>query len=473
MRRRLAAALVLGSTIAVAPASGAPPPAVGRDTRTDLAITVYNQDLALVKDTRELALAAGESTLRFEDVAAKIDPRTVAVRSLTDPAKLAVVEQNYVFDLISPEKLMDKYVGREVELVETDARLRGQTTKATLLSTNGGPVYQVGDRIHVGHPGRVILPSLPEELYARPTLLWRLANSGAAKHKVEVSYLTGGVSWAADYVVVVNADDSRADLTGWVTLTNQSGTRYDDATLKLVAGQVNRTVEPEVLVREERMLARAAAPPKFAEEAFFEYHLYTLDRPATLADNETKQMRLLAGNDVGITKTFLIVGQPAWWRSRQGDLGHDVPVGVYVELKNAEANHLGMPLPAGTVRLYKQDKGGAQQFIGEDRIKHTPKDESVQLKVGEAFDVVATRTQTDYRAINVKPYDAEVAFAIKIRNHKSEAVTVTLREPIRGEWKVVESSHQHTKVDAGTLGFDVSVPADGEVVVSYRVQVGF
>jgi hypothetical protein len=473
MRRRLAT-LVVAGTLAVVPAAAAPPPSVGRETRTDLAITIYNQDLALVKDTRELALSAGESPLRFEDVAAKIDPRTVAIHSLTDASKLAVVEQNYVFDLISPEKLMEKYVGREVELVESDVRLRSQTTKATLLSTNGGPVYQVGDRIHVGHPGRVILPSLPEELYARPTLLWRLTNSGPAKHKVEVSYLTGGVSWAADYVLVVNADDTRADLTGWVTLTNRSGARYDDATLKLVAGQVNRTVEPEALVGQERMFARAAAaPPKFAEEAFFEYHLYTLDRPATLADNETKQMRLLAGNDVGIKKTFLIVGQPAWWRSRQGDLGHDVPVGVYIDVKNAEANHLGMPLPAGTVRLYKQDKAGAQQFIGEDRIKHTPKDESVQLKVGEAFDVVATRTQTDYRAINVKPYDAEVAFALKIRNHKPNAVTVTLREPIRGEWKVIESSHPHTKIDAGTLGFDVPVPADGEVVVSYRAQVAY
>jgi len=472
MRRPLVA--LVFAALAAAPVHAAPPPAVGRDTRTDLAITVYNQDLALVKDTRELALSTGESALRFEDVAAKIDPRTVAVRSLTDAAKLSVIEQNYVFDLISPEKLMDKYVGREVELVETDARLRGQTTKAILLSTNGGPVYRVGDRIHVGHPGRVILPSLPEELYARPTLLWRLANGGPAKHKVEVSYLTGGVSWAADYVLVVNADDTKADLTGWVTLTNQSGTRYDNATLKLVAGQVNRTVAPEALVQEDRMaFARAAAAPKFAEEAFFEYHLYTLDRPATLADNETKQMRLLAGNDVGLKKTFLLVGQPAWWRSRQGDLGHDVPVGVFLELKNAEANHLGTPLPAGTVRLYKQDKSGAQQFIGEDRIRHTPKDETVRLKVGEAFDVVATRTQTDYRAINVKPYDAEVAFAIKIRNHKPEPVTVTLREPIGGEWKVVEASQPHTKVDAGTLGFEVPVPADGEVVVSYRVQVAF
>jgi hypothetical protein len=215
------------------------------------------------------------------------------------------------------------------------------------------------------------------------------------------------------------------------------------------------------------------AAPEFAEEEFFEYHLYTLDRPATLGENETKQMRLLAASAIEVAKTFLIVGQPAWFRSRQGDLGHDVPVGVFLEFKNAAANRLGMPLPAGVVRLYKQDKGGAQQFIGEDRIRHTPKDETVRLKVGEAFDVVATRTQTDYRNLNVKPYDAEAAFAIHVRNHKSDAVTVRLREPVGGEWKVVESSHPPVKVDAGTLGFEVPVPADGDVTVSYRVQVAF
>src|SRR5262249_34522378 len=414
----LAVALVLLPLVARAEDQ---PPAVGRDARTDVAVTIYNQDLALVKDTREFPLPAGESALRFEDVAAKIDPRTVAVTSTTAADALAVIEQNYVFDLISPEKLMEKYVGREVELIETDQQLRTQSTKAVLLSTNGGPVYRIGERIAVGFPGRVVLPELPEELYAHPTLLWHLANSGPGRHRVEVSYLTGGLSWAADYVAVVNADDSAADVTGWVTLTNQSGARYDDATLKLVAGQLNRAKVPQMAM-EAMPMAKAVRQPKFTEEEFFEYHLYTLDRRTTLADNETKQMRLLAGSGVPLTKSYLVVGQPAWFRSRLGDLGRDIPVAVYVQWKNDAASHLGIPLPAGTVRLYKQDKSGAEQFIGEDTIRHTPKDETVRLKVGDAFDIVASRTQTDFRELGTKPYGIEAAFEVKIRNHKKEAV---------------------------------------------------
>ena len=370
---------------------------------------------------------------------------------------------------------MEKYVGKDVELIETDQNLKTQTTKATLLATNGGYVYRIGDRIAVGYPGRVVLPKLPEQLYARPTLLWRLLNTGPASHKVEVSYLTGGIAWAADYVAVVNADDTRADLTGWVTITNQSGARYDDATLKLVAGQINRAAAPqEVFAQMKTMEGRgAAAPPRFAEEAFFEYHLYTLDRRATIRENETKQMRLLSGNGVPLKKTFLLVGQQFWYRSRMGDLGHDLPVGVFLELKNDAASRLGMPLPAGTVRLYKQDRAGAEQFIGEDAIRHTPKDEKVTIKIGEAFDVVASRTQTDFRTINLKPYDAEVAFEVRIRNHKDQPVTVSVREPVGGEWKMVESTFPAVKIDAGTIGFEVPVPKDGEAVLRYRVQIAF
>src|SRR5262245_7881113 len=447
---------------------------VSLDQRKDVALTVYNQDMGLVREIREFPLASGESVIRYEGVASRIDPRTVSVKSLTDPDKFGVVEQNYVFDLISPEKLMEKYVGQEVQLVETDQNLRTQTTRATLLSVNGGPVYRINDQISVGHPGRVVLPRLPDALYARPTLLWRLANRGAPRQKVEVSYLTNGISWAADYVAVVNADDSKTDLTGWVTITNQSGARYDDATLKLVAGQLNRAPQPMAAMESDMAVkALPVAPPRFAEESFFEYHLYTLDRRATVAENETKQMQLLSASGVPLKKTFLVVGLSWWYRARQGDLGHDIPVGVYLEFKNEAKGDLGKPLPAGTVRVYKQDSSGAQQFIGEDAIKHTPKDEKVTLKIGDAFDVVASRTQTDYRSINVAPYDAEVAFEVKIRNHKDTPVTVSLREPVGGEWKVVESTHKATKIYAGTIGFEVPVPADGEAVVRYRAQIAF
>jgi hypothetical protein len=464
----LLATLALGAS--GVPAADAPVPSIGRDTRTDVAVTVYTEDLGLVKDTRRFAIAAGESVIRFEDVAAKIDPRTVAIRSITEPDRLAVIEQNYVFDLISPATLMEKYVGHEVELVETDQQLQTRTTKATLLSTNDGYVYRIGDGIAVGHPGRVVLPQLPEELYARPTLLWRLGNSGAATHTVEVSYLTAGLGWTADYVLVVSADDATGTLGGWVTLTNRSGARYDDANVKLVAGRINRATPPERLRPMEAQMARAA--PTFAEEAFFEYHLYSLDRRTTIAENENKQMRLLGADGVQLKKRYVLVGKPAWYRSRVGDLGRDLPVGVVLEFENTAANHLGMPLPAGTVRLYKQDKSGAEQLIGEDRIGHTPKDEKVTLEAGDAFDVVATRTQTDYRVIDVKPYDAEAAFAVTLRNHKPEPVTVTLREPVGGEWAVVASSVPPVHVDAGTLGFEVVVPANGETALTYRLRVG-
>jgi hypothetical protein len=468
MRLWLVAALVLAPALAAAD----PAPVVTREARTEIAVTVYQQDLALVRDTREIPLPDGESAVRFEDVAARIDPRTVVVRSISQPDALEVVEQRYAFDLASPEKLLEKWVGREVELVETGERLRLKTTKATLLSVQGGPVYRVGERIAVGHPGRIVLPAPADGLHLRPTLLWRVSNGGPARHRVAVSYLTGGLSWAADYVAVLNEEETRTGLSGWVTVTNESGAAYDDATLKLVAGQVHRVRQPEARPLEVMgMAASRAGAPRFAEEALSEYHLYTLDRRATLAEGAPTQMRLFAADGVPLAKRFVVVGQPAWYRSRLGDLARDVPVAVYFEIDNTAANHLGMPLPAGTVRLYRRDRAGAEQLIGEDAIRHTAKGERMVLRAGDAFDVVASRVQTDQRAIDLAPYDAEAAFSVTVRNRRREPVTVSLREPVGGEWQVVESSHPPVRIDAGTLGFEAPVPAGGEAVVSYRVRV--
>jgi len=448
---------------------------VGRAARTDVALTVYNEDLALVRDVRELDVAAGQSTVRFEDVAARVDATSVTVRSLTAPQRFVVVEQSFAFDLVSPEKLLQRWLGREVELVETGDRLRERVTPAVLLSATGPNVYRIGDRIAVGHPGRVVLPNPPDDLATRPTLRWRLADPGPARHKVEVSYLTGGLSWSADYVALLLPDDAAADLTCWVTLANQSGARFDDASLKLVAGQINRGAPPaKVLGRAMDMaMAQEAAPSRFRDERLFEYHLYTLDRRTTLAEEETKQMELLAATGVKLTKSFRLVGEPMWWRSRVGELERNVPVGVFLEFTNDAASHLGVPLPAGRVRLYKQDEGGAKQLIGEDTLAHTPRDERVVLKAGNAFDVVASRTQTDYRTVSTEPFQVEVGFAVTIRNRRKERATVTIREPIGGEWKVIESTHPPQKIDAATLGFEVPVPASAEVTVRYRAQVAF
>ncbi len=438
--------------------------------RKSASVTVYNVNLALVRETRALKLdRAGVGTVRFMDVPARINPRTVHLKSLTDPEGLAVLEQNYEYDLLSPEKLMEKYVGKEVEIVEQAEDLTTRVEKAILLSVQGGPVYRVGDRIVLGQTGKVTLPGVPPDLVARPTLVWTLKSARPGTQDIEASYLTDGMNWSADYVAVLDSEDRNADLTGWVTVENRSGASYRDATLKLVAGDVRRVTAPgEFEAMREDVRMRAAAPG-FAEEAFFEYHLYTLDRPTTIKDNQTKQVTLFQAPGVPVVKKLLLIGQPAWYRGKFGTLAESQKVSAVIEMKNAKESGLGIPLPKGVVRVYKKDRSGAEQFAGEDAIDHTPKDETVRLKVGDAFDVVADRAQTDYRAVS--PRQSEAAFAISIRNHKEEDVAVTVREPIGGDWKVLESSHPWKKLDAGTIEFEIPVPKGKEVKLTYRASV--
>jgi hypothetical protein len=443
--------------------------------RSSVAVTVYNVDLALVREVRSLEVTrAGVATLRFMDVPSAINPRTVHLKSLSGPGALTILEQNYEYDLISPDKLMEKYVGREVEIVEQADDLTTRTSRATLLSVHGGPVYRVGDRIVLGQTGKVTLPDIPPDLVSRPTLVWTLSAPKPGRQTVEASYLTDRMNWSADYVAVVDADDRLADVTGWVTVENRSGAAFENATLKLVAGDVRRIAPPvsgiDVYKRAPVVMAAEAAP-QFEQEAFFEYHLYTLDRPTTLKDNQTKQLSLFQAAGVPLTKRLLLVGQPYFFRGQHGTLEQSRKVSVILEIKNEKAGGLGIPLPKGTVRVYKKDRAGAEQFIGEDAIDHTPKDETLRLKVGEAFDVVADRVQTEYRALS--PRQSESAFRISIRNRKDEDVTVTVREPVGGDWTLLESSHPGLKKDAGTLEFEVRVPKGQEVQLTYRVRVSW
>jgi hypothetical protein len=365
---------------------------------------------------------------------------------------------------------MEKYVGREVELIEQADDLTTRTVTAKLLSVNGGPVYQIGDRIVLNQTGKVTLASVPPDLVPRPTLVWTLGAEQKGDHEVEASYLTDNMNWSADYVAVVDADDRQTDITGWVTIDNRSGATYRDATLKLVAGDVRR-ITPQVdrMVQYEAMALKRAAAPQFEEEAFFEYHLYTLDRPTTIKDNQTKQLNLMQASDVPLKKKLLLVGQPAWYRNQYGTLTQSEKVAVILEFVNSADAGLGIPLPKGTVRVYKKDRSGAEQFVGEDAIDHTPRDETISLRVGDAFDVVADRTQTNFRKLS--PRQAEVAFEVSIRNRKDEAVTVTVREPMGGDWKLLSSSHPGHKKDAGTLEFEIEIPAREEVKLDYRVRV--
>lgn len=467
----IVACLVLPATALRAAPAASPQVSRAEGARESLALTVYNNNLGLVRETRTVLLASGLNELRWMDVAAQINPRTVHIGSAQAPGRVTVREQNYEYDLISPDKLMERFIGRKVRLIFGEGSPQGpREVQAILVSTNGGMVYDIDGAIHVNPPARVVLPEIPGGLISVPTLVWLMDAAGGGSQKIEASYLTGGLSWSADYVGVVDDKDARMDLTGWVTLENGSGATYENATLKLVAGDVHRAL-PEPRVMMQAMEADMAGKQAFAEESFFEYHLYTLDRPATVKDRQTKQIELLEAADVPVKKTYLLAGQPMYYRAQVGTVGADMKVSVELELANSEANHLGMPLPAGTVRLYKRDASGSLQFLGEDRIDHTPRDEKVRLQVGLAFDVVADRVQTDFRAVSAGRYDAEVAFRITLRNHKKEDIVVTVREPVSGDWKVLTSTHPPRKLDAGTLEFSVPVPREGETVLEYRVAV--
>ncbi|MBU3736399.1 MAG: DUF4139 domain-containing protein [Methylobacterium sp.] len=459
--------------------------AIADELRTTLqdqqsvAVTIYNENLALVKDQRKVGLGNGPQTLAFRDVSAQIRPETALLRSLSAPGKLALIEQNFDFDLLTPQKLLDKYVGKSVSLIRTNPATGVETAEtAQVLAASGGVVLKVGDRIETGLPGRIVYPDVPANLRDRPTLVMALANTGATEQEVELSYLTGGLGWKADYVAELNPGEDKLDLSGWVTLTNTSGATYRNARLQLVAGDVNRVQEEIQPMRAMNKMAMAdAAPaPAMAEESLLEYHLYTLQRPTTIAENQTKQVALLSASQVPARKELLLRGADYYYQSSYGDLGQKIKVGAFIEFDNNEASRLGLPLPKGVMRVYKKDAAGNAQFVGEDRIDHTPKNEKVRLKLGDAFDVTADKKQTDFKKLpNPAKGNAafESAYEITLKNAKKEAVTVSVQEPIPGDWKMLKASHPHVKAASNTAVWKITVPAEGKSTLSYRVQVKY
>jgi hypothetical protein len=472
------ALLAAGSTYET---SAARVPAAGQDTSTlddqvELSLTVYNSDLALVRDVRNVELASGTSDLHFMDIAATVNPATVHFRSLTQPQRVHVVEQNYEYDLLEPEKLLRKYVGRDVTLVrkiQEAGSTREETVTAHLVSYNNAPVWRIGKEIVTGlQADHIRFPELPGNLYSRPTLIWTLDNDGGAKHRVEAAYLAGKLSWSADYVLTVARNDSSADLDGWVTLGNNSGTSFRHASLQLVAGNLNRvkTFMTDMMARRDAAAVQESA--KMVQESFSEYHLYTLGHKTTINNSETKQVSMLEGTSIPVRKRYVVDGQAFYYRNAQhpgAPLKDDVA--VYYELRNEAASGLGMPMPAGVVRVYQADSKGGVQFAGEDHIDHTPKDETLKLRIGTAFDVVCERNQVDFEKIASSTY--EIGYEIVLRNHKPAPISVEVNEPIGGTWRMLSASHAWTKTAAWATQFTVPVAADGTASLKYRVRVTY
>jgi hypothetical protein len=417
--RRWAVLFSVAFFLLKASAAGAESPVSTSEDISGLEVTVYNVSLGLVKDQREVALRGGESELKFMNVASWIIPASVRIRSIIDPESLSVLEQNFEYDLLSPEKLMEKYVGKEVRIVTKNPYTdKEEVVTATILSVNNGVVLRIGDEITFGYEGRMIFPSVPENLISRPTLVWHLRNTlDTGKQVIEVAYLTSEIRWSADYVLTLAEGEEEAGLAGWVTIDNQSGATYENARVKLVAGDVGRVGEEPVMgFAMERKALRADAE-QFVERAFFEYHLYTLGRTTTIKDNQEKQISLLSAERIPLRKEYVYRGAAQYYTSRYRQLESDKKVGVHIEFENREEDNLGMPLPAGTVRLYKADHEGSLQFLGEDSIDHTPKDETVRVKVGEAFDVKGSRRQVEWEKLGSVVFEAAFEVTTSLRRH--------------------------------------------------------
>lgn len=463
-RRALALALFAAAALHAAAAE-----TVSRaEDRSEVAVTIYNDSLALVKEVRGIAFQRGANSIALRDVSAKMRPETASLRALGGGG-LRLIEQNFDFDLLTPQKLLEKYVGRSVTVIKTNPATGAETREpAEVLATNGGVVLKYADRIETGVPGRIAYGSIPPNLRDRPTLVVQLESAAAGRQNAELSYLTGGLSWRADYVAELAGDESKLDLAGWVTLTNQSGASYENARLQLVAGDVNRVRDE---MRTQQFAAKAAIPAPAAEmarEQLFEYHLYSLARPTTILDNQTKQVALLSAAAVPVRKEYRLAGQDWYYRGAQSDLGRQHKVAVFVEFDN-RGGELGMPLPKGIVRVYKKDSRGNALFIGEDRIDHTAKNETVRLKLGDAFDVKASRKQTGFRKIADRVYES--AFSIELANAKDIAVTVKVVEPVPGDWEMVAESQKHAKGDAHSAVWLVQVPAQGKATLDYSVRM--
>jgi len=438
------------------------------DDQVGLEITVYNDGTGLVKDTRSIILPGGEVDLKFMDVASSIDPTSVRFVSNTNANSVEVLDQNYEYDLVDVNVLYQKHIDKPISVKTSD----GREIEGTLLSYSGSLVILSDEGVKiVQNPVDVKFEDLPDGLLTRPTLRWTLDVKREGRNECEMSYLTSGMSWQANYVAVVNENDDVLDLSGWVTINNTSGASYNNAMLKLVAGTIHR-VPPEIRYREElRSLSYmngGGGGGGFVEESFFEYHLYTLQRPATVLNNEQKQINLLEGEGISVQK--ILVFSPSGSLYDAYDTA-EAKIQIRLKFMNEERNGLGIPLPKGILRVYKEDSSGSLQFIGEDRIDHTPKDEEIEIYLGEAFDIVGERSVKDTREISSQVWEYD--YVVTVRNHKDEAVEVLYWAGVSGDWEVTQSSLEWAKKDASTLEFKIPVEADGETVLNYTIRVKY
>ena len=454
------------------------------DTREQIALTIYNTSQAMVREKRLIPLKAGINRIALRDVSANIMAETVSIVA-SDGAPLQLLEQNFDFDLLSENALLNKYVGKPVTAIRTNPATGEETREiATILANNNGVILQYADRIEtrIAYDVRLAFADVPGNLRDRPTLLVDLNAAQDGEQGIDISYLTSGLSWKADYVATLANDEKSLNLAGWVTLTNQSGTTYANAQLQLIAGDVNVAQPP---YRNSYDMGVGAAPvyeaaPMMQQEELFEYHLYTLPRSTTIAHNQNKQVALLSAANVPVEKEYRLQGADYWyWQSMKNDspeLGDKRKVDVFMQFDNTEESQLGLPLPKGVMRVYKNDRNGRAQFIGEDNIDHTAKNDSVRLKLGSAFDITGTWKHLDSQYIDSadsRKNTYKGSYSIELSNGKAEEVVVKIVEPIPGSWEIIAESHAHHKASASLAEWRIPVPAEGKTTLTYSVKITY
>lgn len=429
---------------------------------SDMAVTVYNNNLGVVSETRSMDIKKGTNRISFTDVPALIDAASVRVEIPGGASKLTILEQNYAYDLVSSEVMYQKYIDEQIEIVDEDGKL----INGKLLAFSNGAitVQDAAGKVKIilmDKVSEVTFPSLPDGLITRPTLHWLYNASTDGKQNIRVGYQTSGLSWNAEYVGVLNEKETNLGLSGWSSINNFSGKTYTDATLKLIAGDISRANQPEVFIRGGRAEMKTAVDAVgFEEKQFFEYHMYTLPRKATIADKEIKQLSLFDPASSAVRKVYVYKPEE-----------NQKQVAVAVKFKNSQQTGLGMPLPAGRVRLFKAASDGALVLLGEDMIEHTPKDEEVDLRVGYAFDIAAEERMMSQTRISDRVEERE--YEVEFRNHKTEAVTISVEKKLYGTFEILSASFEYKRKDATTMTFDIPVGVDQTVVAKYKVRLTY
>lgn len=448
------------------------PVQVGEDAQQEMSLTVYNSNFAVVREVRKVFLPKGRVELEFQDVARDIDPTSVTVALADSGQGFTVLEQNYRYDLLNRDALLSRFVNHKLKYASTLSQ-KGQngqyeTTyrEGNLLAINP-EIVDFGDGIEIDPKGTISLEAIPADLTSIPTLVWLVDSAKSGAQQIETSYITGNIQWHADYIFVLDAKQSNLDLSAWVSLDNRSGSRYQNTTLKLVAGQVNRVVDrrPEM----ERGMAMMRSDSKMPQsQALFDYHLYTMPYKTTLANNEIKQLRLMSADGVGYSKRYQLDSQV---QNYQVADAQKTNFDILIEFANTKPNGLGEPLPAGKVRVYQRDSDEVLQLVGEDQIRHLPQGETAVLQVGKAFDLIAERRQTSFKRLGERVI--EIGYEIAVRNQKSEKVQVTLNEQMFGDWQVTQESIKGRKVDSVTQSYDIELEKGAATVLEYAIRVNY